>query len=205
MKVYCAGKTQALHEVKLIAGLVKSTGHTITHPWWEVVEREGGDVTEVEISPEKKQQYALDDVRGVLTADLVIALGHPRISGTLWEVGGAAFARIPVWLVDWEKYGRVSVFEDLPNVEKLDVQEVGERLWKLSTTRAERQPGPIMVNSPEGGVKIALCDECGEYASHKHPMKYAFLCCKHYIEAGNPPTDWHPDCRYYSQAPLNLG
>jgi hypothetical protein len=36
------------------------------------------------------------------------------------------------------------------------------------------------------------CDNCGEHQAMHHGEKD--LCCKCYVEAGNPPADWHRVC-----------
>jgi len=49
------------------------------------------------------------------------------------------------------------------------------------------------------------CDLCHEKNVTHHiypplPNTVRALCCKCYVEEGNPPADWHPDCmRYYKE------
>ncbi|HDY89744.1 MAG TPA: hypothetical protein ENH82_16720 [bacterium] len=38
-----------------------------------------------------------------------------------------------------------------------------------------------------------ICDDCGEKLSN-HSVGDKRLCCKCYIEEGNPPADWHRGC-----------
>lgn len=152
MNVYVAGKTQAFRQVQQIQALVRHTGHTITYDWCAVIEQEGGDVTEVEIPQSRREEYALNDMRGVYECNLLVALGHPHLSGTLWECGMAAAWRKRVWLVQWEYYGRVSIFEDLPGVERVNIQTLGERLWEISAKRLEMDVGPRLIKVYEDGT-----------------------------------------------------
>lgn len=157
MNVYVAGKTQALRDVRLVQALVRHTGHEITHDWTQIVLDNGGDVSEVEIPQEKRQEYALADMNGVYHCNLLIAVGHPRLCGTLWELGAAAMLGRKIWLVNWDRCRRVSVFEDLPNVEKVSIQTLGERLWDISAKRLEMEPPrPWRVTETETGLRFEL-------------------------------------------------
>lgn len=140
-KIYVAGKTQDRARVRQVQNLVRHTGHEVTYDWTAIVEKHGGDSNEVPIAPELRRTYALNDLRGTYTADLLIACGHPNLCGTLWECGMAAAFSTPIWLLWWEECSRHSIFEDLPNVERLDVQTMGKRLWDISSKRLEPPTG----------------------------------------------------------------
>lgn len=152
MRIYCAGKTQTYFKVRRIQRLAQAFGHTITHDWCAVIEKEGGDVTEVAITPEKRRKYAEADLLGVAAAELLIAVGHPHLTGTLWECGAAAVRGIPIWLVDWES-SRVSVFEDLPNVSKVTSHSLGERLWQGSPSQRMGTSEGVAKSIGEGFLK----------------------------------------------------
>lgn len=139
MFVYVGGKTQDLDNVRQVQALVRHTGHQLTYDWVKVIEEHGGDSNEVPIPKELCRQYAWSDmVRGVGAADLMIAIGHPNLCGTLWECGAAAITGIPIWLLWWERCSRHSIFEYLPTVQEMDFQELGEKLW--ATSRMSTKP-----------------------------------------------------------------
>ena len=58
-------------------------------------------------------------------------------------------------------------------------------------------------------VKPEACTKCGEHQGmHKifNPDKSAEnLCCKCYVESGNPPTEWHSLCMQTSQETTEKG
>ncbi len=35
---------------------------------------------------------------------------------------------------------------------------------------------------------------CGDNANHWSSREPRLQCCFCYVRAGNPPSDWHPDC-----------
>jgi hypothetical protein len=44
---------------------------------------------------------------------------------------------------------------------------------------------------------LPLCSRCGvRRALHRclQPPTVMLLCCRCYIDDGNPPADWHPEC-----------
>lgn len=146
MKVYVAGSTQDILNIQWVQMIVQATGHTITHDWTKVLADNGGAANEVDLSPEVMQNAALLDMEGVYLADLVIAFGHPRVWGTLWELG-AAVGRKPVWLVEWHRAGRMSVFEHMPGVVHVMQSEIWGKLWEHSEKRAMMaNPLPINLN-----------------------------------------------------------
>lgn len=148
MNIYVAGRTLDIPKVRIIQGLVKSTGHEITYDWTQDVEQHGSGMPG---SPELRQGCAMRDMGGVYRSSLLIAVGHPSpLSGTLWECGMAAAWNIPIWLVDWQLCTNHSIFEDLPHVRQLTVQQVGEELWTFSEKRLERELPPTRITPHDG-------------------------------------------------------
>lgn len=168
MNVYCAGKTQALEEVRMVQEMCRSTGHTISFDWTAIVEA-NRDVNEVNISLGKKREYAENDMTGVYSSDLVIAIGHPHLCGTLWECGMAAAWEKPLWLVGWQRNARASVFDSLPNVTHIDGYEtLFNKLCGISPVRIERNLPARIVVIPDKyrGLNIQSCLVCGDPMGH---------------------------------------
>lgn len=38
------------------------------------------------------------------------------------------------------------------------------------------------------------CSQCQERTARHRFSEEKNLCCECYVKAGNPPSDWHPDC-----------
>lgn len=115
INVYVAGKTHDFEAVRTIQDAVRHAGHNITHDWTSAVEHHGPEHEAIAPSPVEQRMYAELDMRGVRNADLVIARGHPKVCGTLWELGAASALGIPSWLINWEVCQH-SIFVHLPHV-----------------------------------------------------------------------------------------
>jgi nucleoside 2-deoxyribosyltransferase len=97
LKVYVAGKTHDMRHVQEVQSLVRRYG-TVTHDWTSFVEKHGPDAANA-LPQALAKECARNDMRGVLNADLIIALPFDRLCGTLIEVGAAISHGIPVlWL-----------------------------------------------------------------------------------------------------------
>lgn len=100
MNIYVAGKTHDYERVRRLQNHLRRTGHVITHDWTEAVERHGPDHEREQPDDALMQAYASADLEcGVGDADLVIAFMHPRVCGTLIEIGFALSRSTPVWIV----------------------------------------------------------------------------------------------------------
>jgi nucleoside 2-deoxyribosyltransferase len=121
MRVYVAGKTGDFERVRLVQGACVDNGHTITYDWTSAVP-DGVWVSESEeavVAPAQKAIFGENDMRGVRTADLLIALPHDRLVGTYIEIGMALAWNLDVWLLgDWP---RDSVFFYLDNVSRMEL------------------------------------------------------------------------------------
>lgn len=120
MRVYVAAKTHDFLRARALMEMLREEGHIITFDWTKNVE-EVGPSHENEKAQDKKflLQCAENDAYGVKKASALIALGHPRVCGTLVEIGMALAYRIPVILV-----GEFppSVFWELENVTQLPTE-----------------------------------------------------------------------------------
>ncbi len=112
MKIYVAGKYQDRERVKIIHGYLREMGHEITVDW-----------TDHEIYPndavaERLASFAIDDVWGVLEADVYIGLMiEDFVYKGLWvEMGIALGKGIPVWLIG--DAGDSCIFANHPLVRK---------------------------------------------------------------------------------------
>lgn len=144
MNIYVAGKTQDIDKVRRVQQMVTSTGHTITHDWTQAVE--------AKIPPEDQQKYAEADMGGVYKASVVIAVGHPNLCGTMWEVGMAAAWGSMIWLTDWHLCSRRSVFEHLPHVSIVEFTQLPAKLWKTSEERLMRQTSSYFRFRSDGSI-----------------------------------------------------
>lgn len=96
MRIYVAGKTHDYEVVRDVMNELIGWGHIITYDWTNAVERHGADHDGVPLLNALAQQYAQADLRGVLTADKVIAIPNPDWCGTMLEIGAALTHDIPV-------------------------------------------------------------------------------------------------------------
>ena len=88
MNIYVAGNyREDRYQVKSIADVLESHGHTVTFKWWEVVL--------------PKTQKAIRDLDGVARADALVVLMEKfrNYRGTWCEVGGALIRGIPVYFI----------------------------------------------------------------------------------------------------------
>ena len=83
-KVYIAAPWRDKTKMPEIARQVEAAGHTITHKWWLVE-----DVPEDTRSMEDSKEQALDDVYGVMSADLMILINSAKSEGKSLEQGVA--------------------------------------------------------------------------------------------------------------------
>ena len=86
MRVYVAGSIEAFEEVREARRIFRDSGHVITHDWTAGLTEGARDDDLTGVDAIVAAEY---DLRGVLTADLVVALWHPRLFGTLIEIGVA--------------------------------------------------------------------------------------------------------------------
>lgn len=119
MKVYVAGKTHQYEKVRRVQKAFTRFGHTITFDWTQTVEVNGPDSGHdfEELTPEFKRECAENDLLGVTSCELLVALiDDPRIMGTMAEFGIAAGLYKEIWLIG--KPERDSVFFYLPQVKE---------------------------------------------------------------------------------------
>jgi nucleoside 2-deoxyribosyltransferase len=106
VNVYIATSTRNTDAYHRTRQALEAAGHTITHDWTR-------DLPDKDPPPGQGFAAALADIRGVAAADVVVALWHPDVYGTLVEIGYAIARSRPVLLVGtWRR----SVFWDHPNV-----------------------------------------------------------------------------------------
>lgn len=120
MNIYVAAKTHAFMKARKVQDIARKYGHRITHDWTQAVEHYGVEQEKVPPTPEQQSALAQTDARGVLDCHLLIALGHPDLCGTVWELGMAAAWDKEIWLVEWG-LARHSVFDYLPQVTHMNL------------------------------------------------------------------------------------
>lgn len=129
MKIYVAAKTHDFERARNLMNSIREAGHEITFDWTYQVEDVGPDhQNEAAKSPAYLAKCAERDMFGVRSAHRVVAIGHPRVCGTLIEVGMALAQGKPVDLIgDFPP----SVFWELDNITKYP----GEKAFLAELTR----------------------------------------------------------------------
>ena len=110
-KVYVAGKFEDYHRVRHVQEIAVEVGHQITFDWTQ--EAEKVLVDKVVRSEEEAIANAEADIRGVRECHVLLAVWHPRVYGTMAEIGMMLYQDKPVWLLGSWRY---SVFWNRPNV-----------------------------------------------------------------------------------------
>lgn len=98
MKIYVAAPFSHHVRAKAFAEALVKTGHEITQDWWKeaIAYPEGNAPFEV------GREHALQDLRGVMIADLVVALTSEHKHegcGMFWELGAAVASGVPFMVV----------------------------------------------------------------------------------------------------------
>jgi nucleoside 2-deoxyribosyltransferase len=114
VKVYVAGRTSMVKEVRVIQGIVISESDEISYDWTVNVEEVGGAASDINTTPEQRRAFAEADKKGVKDAHVVVALMGPQVTGTLIEIGMCLGDEKPLIIIG--NPPRESVFFDLPSV-----------------------------------------------------------------------------------------
>jgi nucleoside 2-deoxyribosyltransferase len=122
MRVYVAGRTNNVAQVRAVQRIARDEGWEITHDWTQIVEEvsgsaKGADQPSARVPDERKREYAEGDIYGVRNADVVIVVCSPDLTGTLVEVGIAIERATPVWI--FGKPDRETVFFVPPYVHRV--------------------------------------------------------------------------------------
>lgn len=100
MRIYVAAKTHDFEKARTLMSAIREAGHEITFDWTYQVEDVGpSHENESAQDPAFLAQCADRDMYGVRRAHRLVAIGHPRVCGTLVEVGMALRQGIPVDLI----------------------------------------------------------------------------------------------------------
>lgn len=90
MKIYVAASFEQKEEAKKLHNVLTNAGHTITLDW--TTHKLLADAPNIEVL---SRQYAIDDVEGVMAADVyVLILGERKSAGSHIELGIALGANI---------------------------------------------------------------------------------------------------------------
>lgn len=117
MNIYVSGSRHEIPRVREVMDILRQLGHKVTFDWTVHFDKNG--ITD----PEYLAECALDDFKGVCSADLVVALfenGH-AYKGTCAELGVAVARGIKVIVVGHA--GDDCIFTYLKSVEKFDIWE----------------------------------------------------------------------------------
>lgn len=123
MRVYVAGRITELDKVREVQDGLRERGHEITHDWARAVPetalRAGGVGAAYLAVPDiDKLRYAVDNLSGVLRAEIVIAVCGLGWVGTYIEIGAAMGRGTPVVIIGTPE--RESVFWHLSLVQRID-------------------------------------------------------------------------------------
>lgn len=131
MRIYVAGRTDNISEVRMVQKACTVAGHEITHDWTQIVDEVGGAARDDVVSKERQRGFAEADLEGVGDCDIFIMVASPKLCGTLIEFGAAAVLDKLVWILGHPE--RHSVFFHLPHVVKLaSMAQLNHELLKLS-------------------------------------------------------------------------
>lgn len=102
-RIYVAGRFRRYEECRALMDDLTDAGYIITHDWTRSDEFDGSGHphgADEKMGCREQRDYALDDLEGVRTADLLVVLAHDSLCGALIEVGAALASGIPVWVCD---------------------------------------------------------------------------------------------------------
>jgi nucleoside 2-deoxyribosyltransferase len=119
VRIYVAGRTNDIKRVREMQDLCRKAGHEITEDWTQNVNAQAIRAEDDGVTlPSEFKRYAMNDVRGVRSADMIVVMCGPALLGTAIEIGIAIEREIPVVLVG--ETDRDSVFFYLPNVVRFE-------------------------------------------------------------------------------------
>jgi len=123
VRIYIAGPWDERDKAREVRNLLRAAGHTVTHAWWDI------DVPDQD--PVKLRDCAVDDLRGVLEADVFILLNLSKSEGKAVETGIALVAHrahgLP--LIYATGIRNTNIFHYLPEIEWRDsVEQIIEEL-----------------------------------------------------------------------------
>lgn len=125
MRIYVAGRTTDVENVRRVQQLCLDAGHEITHDWTrgegvtpERLAAAGKGRVFAEIPDEQKRRFADQDLVGAGSAQLIIAVASPGWWGTMIEIGIGLVCGRAIWLVG--PVERNSVFFYLDNFRRFD-------------------------------------------------------------------------------------
>jgi len=116
MRLYIAAKTHDYPRAREIMKVARGLGHEVTQDWTVAVERHGVEQEQEPPTDEQRQEYAMNDLRGVANAQQYVGLWHPNLKGTWIEFGIAVGLAIPIWMVGVPDEWHHLVFLHLPLV-----------------------------------------------------------------------------------------
>lgn len=110
LDLYVASKFASKTRVKCFCEDAIEAGHRITYNWAIASDNK----TDNELEPEKARYFAIQDRKGVITADLCIfLLEKPEFCGALIELGMTIALNTQAWIVHPWRY---SIFWDYPTI-----------------------------------------------------------------------------------------
>ena len=105
MNVYVASKFENQVPVKKLQSLLKNAGHTISYDWTS----ENPDWS--------RRTMAEKDLDGVISADAIVLICYPKLSGAMVELGICIATRKHIVVVDSRRTGcNKCIFYDLPMI-----------------------------------------------------------------------------------------
>lgn len=126
-RIYVASKFTQYARARGVMDALTAVGHTVTHDWTRTSQFDDDGEPNFDPANEQnlvprgdRQRHARNDVRGVRTADVLLALLDQPSCGAPVEVGMALAYGVPVMLVEPWAY---TVFWDLPGVSMYETQE----------------------------------------------------------------------------------
>lgn len=127
MRVYIAAPWADREKMPEIGEKFEAAGHVVTHKWWDVKPTAEGDWGSTDIL----RQQAINDIRGVQNADLVVVMNTAKSEGKSFEQGIAVADNKPIVIVGQRGAVSMNVFHYLDNYRW--VENTSEALEILDT------------------------------------------------------------------------
>lgn len=116
-RIYIAAPWASRSDVPPIAKLLEQAGHVITHKWWEKEEDDADESKETYADSRLDFlcECAIEDMRGVRTADAVLLINSSKSEGKAVEQGLALAYGVPIIAVGVRGVLSKNVFHYLPD------------------------------------------------------------------------------------------
>ena len=146
MRVYVAAKSEEAPRARALMTALESRGHVVTHDWT----RESAEGLDGPARIEYLRRCAFADVEGVVSADALVIICHPKGSGQYTELGIAIGLGKPIIVMDRARSS--NIFLNLPIIDVIGEAGVVNALDDVAEHIARQGPSILSLRDYE--------DEC---------------------------------------------